>query len=77
MTRGPDTSGDETATPNGRQEGRTVPERLSAPVQLAVLATAFALGAAIAALLGAANFGTALGIGQLTFAAALVWLLLR
>jgi hypothetical protein len=45
--------------------------------QLLLLALAFALGVAVATLLGAVNLGTALGIGQLTFAAALVWVLLR
>jgi hypothetical protein len=45
--------------------------------QLLLLALAFALGTAIAALLGAAGFGVALGIGQLCFAATLVWVLLR
>lgn len=45
--------------------------------QLAILFVAFAAGAAVAAAFGAANFGTALGIGQLCFAAALVWVLLR
>jgi len=44
---------------------------------IGILLAAFAAGAAIAALLGAKNFGTALGVGQLTFAGALVWLLLR
>ena len=42
-----------------------------------ILAAAFAAAAAIAAALGAANFGTALGVGQLGFAAALAWTLLR
>jgi hypothetical protein len=45
--------------------------------QLGVLALAFAAGTAIALLLGAINLGTALGVGQLVFAAALVWVLLR
>ena len=45
--------------------------------QLAVLLAAFALGTAIAGALGAASFGVALGVGQLCFAAALVWVLLR
>jgi hypothetical protein len=45
--------------------------------QLAILLAAFAAGAAAGTLLGAANFGTALGIGQLCFAGALVLLLLR
>ena len=35
------------------------------------------LVAAIAALLGAANFGTAATFGQIAFAAALVWMLLK
>jgi hypothetical protein len=38
---------------------------------------AFAAGAALAALLGAISFGVALGVGQLCFAAALAWVLLR
>jgi hypothetical protein len=45
--------------------------------QLAILLAAFAVGTAIAAALGAVSFGVALGIGQLCFAATLVWVLLR
>ena len=45
--------------------------------ELATLAGAFAVAAALAALLGAANLGTALAFGQIGFAATLVWLLLR
>jgi hypothetical protein len=45
--------------------------------QAALLVLAFAGGAAIAGALGAVNLGVALGVGQVTFAAALVWLLLR
>jgi hypothetical protein len=44
---------------------------------LALLALAFGGATAIAALLGAANFGTALAFGQLAFAAALMFVLLR
>jgi hypothetical protein len=44
--------------------------------QLAILLCAFALGTAVAATLGAASLGIAFGVGQLFFAAALVWLLL-
>ena len=44
---------------------------------LAVLVGAFAAATAIAAALGAVNFGTALAFGQIGFAAALVWVLLR
>ena len=38
---------------------------------------AFAVASALAAAFGAANFGTALAFGQIGFAAALVWVLLR
>lgn len=44
---------------------------------VAITLGAFAATAAAAALLGAANFGTALGVGQLGFAAALTYVLLR
>ena len=45
--------------------------------QLLLLLLAFTLGTAVAALLGAVSFGVALGVGQLCFAATLVWILLR
>jgi hypothetical protein len=44
---------------------------------LAIVLAAFVAATAIAALLGAANFGTALTFGQIAFAGALVWVLLR
>jgi hypothetical protein len=44
--------------------------------QLAILFAAFAGGTAIALAFGAVSFGVALGVGQLCFAAALVWVLL-
>jgi hypothetical protein len=44
--------------------------------QLLLLMFAFAVGTALAGLLGAVSFGVALGIGQLCFAATLVWVLL-
>ena len=47
------------------------------PLQLLCIFGAFAAGTAVAALLGAANLGTAMAFGQLAFAAALVWALLR
>jgi hypothetical protein len=43
---------------------------------LAVLLGAFVAVSAIAAALGAANFGTALAFGQIGFAIALAWVLL-
>jgi uncharacterized membrane protein (DUF485 family) len=45
--------------------------------QLLLLLLAFATGTAVAGLLGAVSFGVALGVGQLCFAATLVWILLR
>jgi hypothetical protein len=45
--------------------------------QLLLLLLAFLGGAAIALLAGAENLGTAMGIGQLCFAAMLVYVLLR
>ena len=45
--------------------------------KLAIVLAAFALGVGIAALFGAKNLGTALGVGQLTFAVALVYVLIR
>lgn len=45
--------------------------------QLALLLLAFVGGTAIAAALGAINLGVALSVGQICFAAALVWVLLR
>lgn len=45
--------------------------------QLLFLAVAFAAGTAIALLLGASSFGIALGVGQVCFAATLVFVLLR
>lgn len=50
---------------------------MSTPTQVALPLAAFAAVAAIAELAGAANLGTALGIGQVAFAAALVYVLLR
>jgi hypothetical protein len=45
--------------------------------QLLLLLLALAAGTALAGLLGAVSFGVALGVGQLCFAAMLVWVLLR
>ena len=44
--------------------------------QLLLLALAFAAGTGFALLLGAQNLGTAFGVGQLCFAAVLVYVLL-
>jgi hypothetical protein len=45
--------------------------------QLLLLAIAFAAGTGVALLASAQNLGTALGVGQLCFAAMLVYVLLR
>ena len=45
--------------------------------QLAILFAAFVGGALVAGALGAVSFGVALGVGQVCFAAALAWVLLR
>jgi hypothetical protein len=44
--------------------------------QLVIMLGAFAVGAAIAGALGAVSLGVALGVGQVCFAAALVFVLL-
>jgi hypothetical protein len=46
-------------------------------VNVAIVLGAFLLVSALAGLLGAANLGTALSFGQMGFAAALVYVLLR
>jgi hypothetical protein len=50
---------------------------MTLPVQAAVLIGVFATTSAIALAAGAANLGTAMGIGQIAFAIVLVWLLLK
>jgi uncharacterized membrane protein (DUF485 family) len=46
-------------------------------VKLLIVLAAFAAGVGLAELFGAKNLGTALGVGQLTFAIALVYVLVR
>jgi len=46
-------------------------------IDLGIMLGAFAAATALAAALGAANFGTALSFGQIGFAIALVYVLLR
>jgi hypothetical protein len=46
-------------------------------VKTAIVLVAFAIGVGLAELFGAKNLGTALGVGQLTFAVALVYVLIR
>jgi hypothetical protein len=47
------------------------------PAKVAIVLAAFAAGVGLAELFGAKNLGTSLGVGQLTFAAALVYVLVR
>jgi hypothetical protein len=47
------------------------------PAKLIIVLAAFAAGVGIAELFGAKNLGTSLGVGQLTFVAALVYVLVR
>jgi hypothetical protein len=44
---------------------------------LGIVLGAFALATGLAELLGAANLGTAIAFGQMGFALALVWILVR
>lgn len=58
------------------------PSRGSRPLaaiafQAALLAAVFLAGTGLALLAGAANTGTAMGVGQIAFTVVLVWLLLR
>ena len=46
-------------------------------VKVVIVLAAFAVGVGIAELFGAKNLGTALGVGQLTFVVALVYVLMR
>jgi len=45
--------------------------------EAAIMLGAFTAGALLAGALGAASLGIALGIGQISFAGALAWVLLR
>jgi hypothetical protein len=45
--------------------------------RLLLLLLVFVAGTAVAEALGAISFGVALGVGQVCFAATLVWVLLR
>ena len=53
------------------------PDKISFAGQVGILVAVFAAAVGLAELFGAANLGVAFGIGQITFAAALVWVLLR
>jgi hypothetical protein len=59
----------------GSEERPPFPSGLA--TQAAVLVAVFALATLVAELAGAANLGVAIGVGQVAFAIALVFLLLR
>jgi hypothetical protein len=76
----PDTGTERPVDRAGDAGGRTA--RSAAPtwglgVQLAFLAAVFAVVVLVAELAGAANLGVALGIGQIAFAIAVMYLLVR
>ena len=87
--RGPHRGNGERAAPTGqaREEtggGRPVPSAAhrgpsgwGLGVQLAFLVAVFAVVVLVAELAGAANLGVALGVGQIAFAIAVIYLLLR
>jgi hypothetical protein len=50
---------------------------MTLPIQAALLVGVFAATTSISLASGAANLGTAMGIGQIAFAIVLIWLLLR
>jgi uncharacterized membrane protein (DUF485 family) len=45
--------------------------------KLVIVLAAFAVGVGLAELFGAKNLGTSLGVGQLTFVVALIYVLVR
>jgi hypothetical protein len=66
------------ARPDGdRSAGRSAAPTWSLGVQVAFLAAVFAVVVLVAELAGAANLGVALGIGQIAFAIAVMYLLVR
>jgi hypothetical protein len=62
---------------DGRGDERASRAKATLPIQALALLAVFAVTTAIAELAGAANLGTAMGIGQVAFVIALVYLLLR
>jgi uncharacterized membrane protein HdeD (DUF308 family) len=78
--RGPQASGAEGAAKGGHAPGASARRAASdwgLGVQLAFLAVVFAVVVLVAELAGAANLGVALGVGQIAFAIAVIYLLIR
>jgi hypothetical protein len=57
--------------------GAGIPRSRPFAENLAIVVGAFVLGTLVAEVAGAANLGTALSFGQIAFAIALVWVLVR
>jgi hypothetical protein len=83
-TRGPSREGRPADRPRpaaGATSGRAASHRVASGwglgVQLAFLVAVFAVVVLVAELAGAANLGVALGVGQIAFAIAVIYLLLR
>jgi hypothetical protein len=70
-------AGGRSGAAGGRPEAGLGARPLGFLTKLVVLALAFGIGVGVAELAGAANLGTAFGIGQIVFAITLVALLLR
>jgi hypothetical protein len=75
--REPVTRGEAGAPAEGRSDRKPGGPLSSLGVQIVVLAAVFTLAVLVAELFGAANLGVAFGVGQIAFALALVYLLLR
>ena len=76
--RGPHRAGGEGAAEAGETaRGSRPASGWSLGVQLAFLVAVFGVVVLVAELAGAANLGVALGVGQIAFALAVIYLLLR
>ena len=81
--QGPQRGGGASAAETGRGDPRDRPAARrgasgwSLGVQLALLVAVFAVVVLVAELAGAANLGVALGVGQVAFAIAVIYLLVR
>jgi hypothetical protein len=73
----PDSAGEARGTSRGDPRGRRAASNWSLGVQLAFLVAVFGVVVLVAELAGAANLGVALGVGQIAFAIAVIYLLLR
>ena len=75
--RGPQRGGGDSAAETGRAGEARDASGWGLGVQLALLVAVFAVVVLVAELAGAANLGVALGVGQIAFAIAVIYLLVR